>query len=87
MVSRSSKWIALCPWKNGYRGWAFRCRRATSDTNGSERLEKGRGCHVGQKNVDKAEMESPESMCYTGMPELSEDSGFDRTTATEAASL
>ena len=37
------------PWRNGYGGWAFRGRGATSDTSGSECLEKGRGNHVGQK--------------------------------------
>ena len=30
--------------------------------SGSECLEKGRGSHVGQKNLEKAEMESSESV-------------------------
>ena len=46
----------------GYGGWAFRGRSATSDTSGSECLEKGRGSHVGQKNFEKAERESPENV-------------------------
>ena len=62
-------------------------RSATSDTSGSECLEKGRGSHVGQKNFKKAERESPENMCYTSMPVWSGDSGVDRTTTTEAASV
>ena len=57
----------------------------TSDTSGSECLEKGRGSHVGQKHFKKAERESPENVCYTSMPVRS--SGIDRTTATEAASV
>ena len=40
----------------------------TSVTSGSECLEKGTGSHVGQKNFKKAVRESPESMCYTGVP-------------------
>ena len=39
-----------------------------------------------RKNSKKAERESPESVCYTGMPVWSGDSGVDRT-ATEAACL
>ena len=69
-----------------YGGLAFSGRSATSDTSGSECLEKGRGSYVGQKNFKKAEMESPENMCYTSMPVWSGDSGVDRTT-TEAASV
>ena len=58
-----------------------------SDTTGSECSGKGRGSHVGEKHFEKAENESPESLCYTSMPEsLSGDSGVDRTT-TAAASL
>ena len=30
-------------------------------------LEKGRGSHVGQKNFEKAERESPENVCYTSL--------------------
>ena len=37
-------------------------------TTGSECLRKGRGSHVGQKHLEKAEKESPESLCYTSMP-------------------
>ena len=55
------------------------------DTAGSECLRKGRGSHVGQKHFEKAEKESPESLCYTSMPEsVSGDSGVDRTTAAES---
>ena len=38
------------------------------DTTGSECSGKGRGSHVGQKHFEKAEKESPESLCYTSMP-------------------
>ena len=41
----------------------------------------------GQKNFKKAERESPENMRYTRMPVWSGDSGVDRTTTTEAASV
>ena len=58
----------------------------TSDTSGSDCLEKGRGSHVGQKNFKKAGRESPENVCYTSMSVWSGDSGIDRTTTTEAAS-
>ena len=75
------------PWRNGYVGWAFRGRGATSDISGSECLEKRRGNCVGQTNFVKAERESPESVCYTGMPLWSGDSGVDITTTTEAARL
>ena len=78
--------MALCTLEKWLWRMAFRGRGATSNTSGSECLEKGRGSHVGQKNFKKAERESPESMCYTGMPVWSGDSGVDRTT-TEAASL
>ena len=37
--------------------------------------------------IEKAERESPESVCYIGMPAWSGDSGIDRTTKTEAACL
>ena len=58
-----------------------------SDTTGSECSGKGRESHVGQKHFEKAEKESPESLCYTSMPEsVSGDSSIDRTT-TAAASL
>ena len=40
------------------------------DTTGSECLGKGRGSHVGQKHFEKAEKESPESLCYTSMLNL-----------------
>ena len=51
------------------------------DTTGSACLGKGRGSHVGQKHFEKAEKESPESLCYTSMPKsVSGDSGVDRTT-------
>ena len=40
-----------------------------------------------ETNFVKAERESPESVCYTSMPVWSGDSGIDRTTTTEAASL
>ena len=51
------------------------------DTTGSECFGKGRGSHVGQKHFEKAEKESPESLCYTSMPQsVSGDSGVDRTT-------
>ena len=43
-------------------------------------MEKGRGIHVGQKNLEKAERESPENECYTSMPVWSGD--VDRTTTT-----
>ena len=72
------------PWRNSYGGWAFRGRSATSDTSGSECLEKGRGSHVGQHFFLKAEGESPESVCYTGMPVWSGDSGGDRACVTPA---
>ena len=50
-------------------------------------LEKGRGSHVGQNNFEKAERESPENVYYTSIPVWYGDSGVDRTTTTEAASL
>ena len=56
------------------------------DTSGSKCLGKGSMSNVGQKHFKKAERESLESMCYTGMPVWSGDSGNDITT-TEAASL
>ena len=57
------------------------------DTTGSECSGKGTGSHVGEKRFEKAEKESPESLCHTSMPEsVSGDSGVDRTT-TAAASL
>ena len=37
------------------------------DTTGSECSGKGRGSHVGQKHFEKAEKESPDSLCYTSM--------------------
>ena len=40
------------------------------DTTGSECLGKGRGSHVGQKHFEKAEKESPESLCYISMLNL-----------------
>ena len=46
---QASGWLCV-PWRNGYRGWTFSGRSATSDTSGSEYLEKGRESHVGQKN-------------------------------------
>ena len=49
------------------------------------------GVMLDNKNSKKPERESPENVCYTGMPVLSGDSGVDRTTTTttttEAASL
>ena len=39
------------------------------------------------ENFLKAERETPENVCYIGMPVWSGDSGVDRTTTTEAASL
>ena len=36
--------------------------------NRERMLGKGRGSHVGQKHFEKAEKESPESLCYTSMP-------------------
>ena len=58
-----------------------------SDITGSECSGKGRGSHVGEKHFEKAEKKSPESLCYTSMPEsVSGDSGVDRTT-TAASSL
>ena len=78
--------MALCTLEEWFGVWAFRGRSATSDTSESECLEKGRGSHVGQIILKKAERESPESVCYTGMPVWSGDSGVDRTTTTEAAS-
>ena len=36
---------------NGYGGWAFRGRTATSDSSGSECLEKGKPSPVGQKKL------------------------------------
>ena len=71
----------------GYRGWAFKGRSETSHTSGRECLEECRGSHVGQKRFEKAERESPECACYTGMPVRSGDSGIVRTTTTAAASL
>ena len=62
-------------------------RGRSADTSGSECLEKGRGNHAGQKNFEKAERESPENVCYTRMLVWSGDSGIDRTTTTDAASL
>ena len=74
-------------WRNGYGGWAFRGRGATSDPRGGECLEKG--SHVGQTNFEKAERESPESVCYTGRPAWSGEGSIDITTTTtkQAASL
>ena len=43
-------------WRNGYGGWTFSGRSTTSDTSGSECLEKGRGTHVGQKNFKKLKL-------------------------------
>ena len=40
-----------------------------------------------RKKIKKAERESPENVCYTSMPVWSGDSGIDRTTTTEAASV
>ena len=68
-------------------------RRTQAGANAWRKVEgvtldrKGRGSHVGQKNFDKAERESPENVCYTSMPVWSGDSGVDRTTTTEAARL
>ena len=45
-VEHQVGWLCV-PWRNGYGGWAFRGRSATSDTSGSECLEKGRGSYVG----------------------------------------
>ena len=42
---------------------------------------------VGFQNIKKAEWESPENMCYTSMHVWSGDSGVDRTTTTEAATV
>ena len=81
-VEHQVGWLCV-PWRNGYGGWAFRGRSATSDTSGSECLEKGRGSYVGplEQNIFlKAERESPESVSYTSMPVWSGDSGVDRTT-------
>ena len=36
-----------------------------------------------RKNFEKPEIESLESLCYTGMPEWFVDRGVDRTTKTE----
>ena len=55
------------------------------DTSGSECLENGRGSHVGQTKLKENERESPESVCYTGMPVWSGDSGDDRSTTTTVA--
>ena len=56
------------------------------DTTESECSGKGRGSHVGQKHFEKAEKESPESLCYTIMPEsVSGDSGVDRPTIAAAS--
>ena len=55
-----------------------------SDTTEGECLGKDRGSHVGQKFFEKAEKESPESLCYTSMPAWSGDSGVDRTTTAPA---
>ena len=46
---QASGWLCV-PWRNGYRGWTFSGRSVTSETCGSEYLEKGRESHVGQKN-------------------------------------
>ena len=55
------------------------------DTTGSECSGNGRGSHVGQKHFEKAEKESPESLCYTSMPKsVSGDRGVDRTTTAAA---
>ena len=40
-----------------------------------------------RKKFEKAERESPESVYFTSMPVWSGNSGVDRTTTTEAASL
>ena len=63
-----------------------------SDTTGSECSGKGRGSHVGEKHLEKAEKETPESLRYTSMPVsvyvsvyVSGDSGVDRTTTAAAS--
>ena len=52
---------------------------------GANARGKVEGVHVGQKHFEKAEKESPESLCYTSMPSsLSGDSGVDRKTTAAA---
>ena len=58
-------------------------RRTQAGANAWRKVE---GVMLDRKKK-KADKESPENMCYTSMPIWSGDSGVDRTTTTEAASV
>ena len=59
-------------------------RRTQEGVNAWRKVE---GVMLDRKNKKKAERESPENVCYTSMPVWPGDSGVDRTTKTEAASV
>ena len=59
-------------------------RRTQAGANAWRKVE---GVMLDRTKIEKAERESPERVCYTGMPVWSGDTDVDRTTTTEAASL